>query len=135
MRLTILAAAIVCIGCTVAAAEATNLYDWLGIAPVVVTAKNLGTYGKYAEFHVEACLRGDGQAGERIRVAIRRANRDRDRRLDKEALRFAAGRAYVLLLAPAARRGGGRLRTYELVRGVQGAREIPLEGEAAFLAA
>ena len=34
-----------------------SLYDWMGVAPVIVAAQNHGTYGKYAEFTVEKVYR------------------------------------------------------------------------------
>jgi len=110
-----------------------NLYEWLALAPVVAAGKNLGTYGKYAEFQVDSFLRGDGVSQGVIRVNVRRANRDRNRQVDKEALRFDKGLSYLLLLTPAATRRADALPTFELVRGARGAREIPPEGSETYL--
>ena len=118
-----------------AAAAPPNLYEWLNVAPVVVVAENLGTYGKYTEFRVLSVLRGEQQPEERIRVNVRRANRDRNRNVDKQALRFETGLSYVVLLVPVAVRDPAAPPTFEFVRGVRGAREVPLEGQAAFLGA
>jgi hypothetical protein len=112
-----------------------NLFEWLALAPVVVAGENLGTYGKYAEFQVEGLLRGEGAPQGVIRVNVRRANRDRNRQVDKEALRFDKGLSYLLLLTPVATRKPDALPTFELVRGARGAREIPPEGGETYLAA
>ena len=120
---------------TPSSAAPPNLYEWLNVAPFVIVAENLGTYGKYTEFQVESVLRGDQQEDVRIRVNVRRANRDRNRSVDKQALRFESGLSYVVLLVPVATRDPKALPTFEFVRGVRGAREVPLEGQAAFLGA
>ena len=110
-----------------------NLYEWLALAPVVAAGENLGTYGKYAEFRVDSFLRGEGVSRSVIRVHVRRANRDRNRQVDKEALRFNKGLSYLLLLTPAATRRPDAPPTFELVRGARGAREIPPEGGDTYL--
>ena len=104
-----------------------NLYEWIAVAPVVVAGKNLGTHGKYAEFTVENVYRGE-TAGE-IKVNVRRANRDRDRFLYKHALRFEEGESYLLLLVQVATRDPDGKPTFELIRGVRGARQVPPEGD------
>ncbi len=71
-------------------------------------------------------------AGE-IKVNVRRANRDRDRILYKQPLRFEEGESYVLLLVPLATRDPDGQSTFELIRGVRGAREVPPEGSGPFL--
>jgi HEAT repeat protein len=109
-----------------------NLYEWMAIAPVVVAGENLGTYGKYAEFKVQNVYRGKVASNE-IKVNVRRANRDRDRLVYKEALRFEERTSYVLLLVPIAPRKPDGQATFELIRGVRGAREVPLEGSGPFL--
>jgi hypothetical protein len=120
----------------VSIAAPLNLYEWLAVAPVVVSGENLGTYGKYAEFRIERVLRGDLAPDSTIRVAARRANRDRNRHVDRRALKFDKGLSYVLLLAPAAtRKSAPRPAAFDLVRGPRGAREVPLEGREAFLGA
>src|SRR5262245_40901758 len=79
-----------------------NLYEWLAVAPVVLSAENLGTYGKLAEFRVELTHRGQVATGNVIRVNVRRVNRDRDRMVD-DPLRFDVGAHYLLLVTPAAK--------------------------------
>ncbi len=119
----------------VSVAGSLNLYEWLATAPVVVTGTNVMTYGKYTDFTVDSELRGEMAPGTVFRVNVRRANRDRVRQLDKKALRFDEGRSYVLLLTPAAKQPADAPPTFEFVRGVRGAREIPLEGAAVLLEA
>ena len=104
-----------------------NLYEWIAVAPVIVAGENLGTYGKYAEFAVHNTYRGE--VGQRIRVNVRRTNRDRDKVLFKQPLRFEEGQSYVLLLVGDP---DGR-PTFDLIRGVRGAREVPPEGAGPFL--
>jgi hypothetical protein len=116
-------------------AAPSNLYEWLAIAPVVVVGENLGTYGKQAEFRIDSYLRGTDTGQSLIRVNVRRANRDRNRRIDKDALRFEKGLSYVLLLSPAATRKANATPVYQLVRGARGAREVPPEGGEVYLEA
>ena len=110
-----------------ATGQPLNLYEWLAVAPVVLSAENLGTYGKLAEFRVEAAHRGQAQAGSLIRVNVRRVNRDRDRLVD-EPLRFDEGANYLLLVTPAAKQPADGPQVFEFVRGVRGARPVPSEG-------
>jgi hypothetical protein len=119
-------------GSTVEAAK-RNVYEWLAVAPVVVEGTNLGTYGKYAEFRIDDVLRGEGAVGNVIRVNVRRANRDRNRQVDKDALRFEEQLSYLLLLTPVPTRRADAPPTFEFVRGARGAREVPPEGRDAFL--
>jgi hypothetical protein len=107
--------------------DGRNLFDWSGVAPVVVAGTSLGEDGRTVEFRVARCLRGSVEAGAVLRIDVREANRSRDRMLRPRALRLDAGVDFVLLLEPA---GGNR---YGIVRGVNGARELPLEGREAYL--
>jgi hypothetical protein len=109
-----------------------NLYEWLATAPVIVAGENVGMFGKHAEFRVESVLRGNASAGAVIRVAVRRANRDRNRHVDK-ALKFEKDLSYLLLLAPSAKQKADGPPMFELVRGARGAREVPPEGREAYL--
>lgn len=114
-------------------AAPSNLYEWLATAPVVLAGENLGTYGKYAEFQIEGLYRG--QAAELIFVNIRRTNRDRDRILHKEPLKFEEGQRYLLLLEPIAPGTSEGRPTFGLVRGVRGSRDVPAEGAGPLLEA
>ena len=118
-----------------AAAEARNLYEWLAVAEFVAVGENLGTHGKYTEFRIDRILRGPAFPTERVRVNVRRANRDRDRYVVKEALRFDKGRSYLLLLERTETRDADAPPTFEFVRGARGARELPPEGATAYLEA
>jgi hypothetical protein len=110
-----------------------SLYEWIATAPVVVEAENLGTHGSYAEFRVRTALRGTDPPDSSIRVRHRRANRDRNRAIDKQALKFEKGLSYLLLLTPAPQQS--KQPTYDLVRGPRGGKEIPLEGRDTFFEA
>ena len=113
-----------------------SLFDWMGTAPVIVAAENLDTYGKFSEFRVDHSLRGELPVGQTIRVGIRWANRDRNREINKDPLRFEAGTAYLLLLAPARMKEEDHSKpAFGLVRSVNGARVIPAEGAAPLLEA
>jgi len=113
-----------------------SLYDWMGTAPVIVAAENLDTYGKFSEFRIDQSLRGDLPVGQTIRVGIRWANRDRNRELNKDPLRFEAGTSYLLLLAPASMKDDDHAKpAFGLIRSVNGARVIPAEGAAPLLEA
>lgn len=110
-------------------AEPSNFYEWMAIAPIVATGEIVSDDARWAEFRVEACLRGELPGGAVALVNRRRANRDREN--GTPALEFETGRRYVLLLraAPEAKKSG--LRQFDLVRGTLGAREFPAEGGAA----
>jgi hypothetical protein len=114
-----------------ATTAARDLYDWLGLAPVVALGESLGDNGKYTEVRIERVLRGDPVAQAVVRVDVRAANRDRNRDVDPRALRLDQGTSYVLLLEPTGSRGG--FPTFRLVRGIHGARELPAEGREAFV--
>ena len=111
-------------------ADGRNLFEWTGVAPIVVAGTSLGEDGHHFDFQVTASLRGDFAVGDELRIDVREANRLRDRMLHPKALRLDEGIDYVLLLEVAA--PGGKHR---LVRGVYGARELPLEGREAYLEA
>jgi len=122
-------AAIASLGVDAKADDGRNLFEWSGVAPVIVTGTSLGEDGRYVEFRVASCLRGDVEGRDILDIDVREANRSRDRLVDPRALRLEVGTAYVLLLE---RNASGR---YRLARGVHGARELPLEGREAFLSA
>jgi hypothetical protein len=127
--------ALVLVSGAVSGAESHNLYEWLAVAEVVVVGENLGTHGKYAEFRIDRILRGPDVAMDRVRVNVRRANRDRNREVVREPLKFEKGAAYVLLLERVATRKAAAPPTFEFVRGARGAREVPAEGAPAYLEA
>lgn len=111
-------------------ADGRNLFEWSGVAPIVVTGTSLGEDGHHVDFRVTASLRGDLASGDELRIDVREANRVRDRMMHPKGLKLDEGVDYVLLLETTA--PGGK---YRLVRGVYGARELPLEGREAYLEA
>ena len=110
--------------------DGRNLFEWSGVAPMVVAGTSLGEDGRHFDFRVTASLRGHAAAGDVLRIDVREANRMRDRMLHPKALRLDDGVDYVLLLETSGPEG-----KYRLVRGVNGARELPLEGRDAYLEA
>jgi hypothetical protein len=107
-----------------------NLYDWMGRAPVIVSGRALDASGKSTPVVVERVLRGEVAAGEVLPVMLKRANRQRD--LSEHALKLEEGKSYLFLLRAGPSKRSGET-TYDLVRGVRGAREVPAEGADAFL--
>lgn len=118
-----------------ARAAGENYYEWIAVAPLVVTGESLGQDGKVTEIRVRDVIRGEAAPGQTLRVELRGANRDRDLELHRKPLRLEAGESYVLLLRPATDRKGRSAPAYELVRGVEGARPLPAEGAAALVRA
>lgn len=112
-----------------------NLFEWIAVAPVVVSGRTPGEDGKTTDIHVERVFRGKVLEGDVLSVQLRMANRDRDRLLDPKPLRLLPGKSYVVLLeeAPERKKDGGPL--YRVVRGVRGARELPAEGAGPVIAA
>ena len=109
-----------------------DLFDWSSLAPVVVAGTSLGEDGRHFEFRVTRSLRGGIAPDDVLKIDVREANGTRDRMLYPKPLRLDAGVDYVLLLEPREADGSKR---YRLVRGVTGARELPLEGREAYLEA
>jgi hypothetical protein len=71
--------------------------------------------------------------GQRIRVNLRDANRDRNRDLHHHALKPAEGQSYLMLLEPREVKKVKPAPAFDLARGVEGLRELPAEGRAALL--
>lgn len=107
-----------------------NLFEWSSLAPVVVAGTSIEINRKYVEVRVIESLRGDLAPGDVLRIAVKQANRTRDRMVDPKKLRLQVDSDYLLLLEPNDRSGEP---SYSLVRGVDGARELPLEGREAML--
>ena len=118
------------------AARNFNLYEWAAVAPVIVVGTSLGDNGRYHEITVEETLRGEeGWVGQRFRVNLRDANRDRDRDQHRYSLKLTRGESYLMLLEPRAVKKSRALPTFDLARGVEGVRELPAEGREALLGA
>jgi hypothetical protein len=126
--------ALIVLGASAARAEALNLYEWLGVAPIVVIGREAGLDGRYVLLRAESYLRGP-QAAELLRIDLRQANLERNPEANPRPLRLTEGGAYVALLQPAHGRRHEETTVYRLVRGVHGVREVPGEGRAAFVEA
>jgi len=107
-----------------------NLYEWMATAPVVVGARVQDDDQRISVIEVVQAVRGEVKDGDTILLDVRRANRDRE--LFEPRLKLKAGRTYLMLLKPREKKKGGTL-PYFLVRGIQGAREVPAEGAALYL--
>lgn len=129
------AACALTVGCAALAAAAAplNLYEWIGVAPTIVTAESLGANGRFTEIRILEVLRGERPPDPVVRVDVRRANRERNRNSDSKALRLETGTSYVLLLQRAPSKDKGPMLGFDLMRGVNGARELPAEGSAAYV--
>lgn len=110
-----------------------NLFEWSAVAPIVVAVESLGEDGRYLELRVDETIRGGLPMGVTIDVDLRFANRERDRMLYPKALRLDAGVDYVVLLEPVKSRKDDKVDHFRIVRGVLGARELPLEGREPYL--
>ena len=124
-------AALLCVG-NAGAAE-LNAYEWSAVAPVVVLAENLGIHGKTHEILVDFVLRGEVEVGSVLHLNLRRTNRLRNLNADPKPLKVDIGVTYVWLLELDMRYTRPGKPVYELVRGVRGAREVPAEGQEAYL--
>ena len=123
-RALMLVAMLALLSSPAAADKELNLFDWMGLAPIVVDVEVIDPGGKNAELAVLSVLRGDLNAGQDIFLSIRRTNRTRS--LYADQLELEEGRRYLMLLRPAAKQG--KKPTFDLVRGVEGARLVPSEG-------
>ena len=110
-----------------------GLYEWMATAPIVIAADVVADDGKLVQAITRAAIKGGPKVNAVVLVDQRRANRDRDE--GTAALDLQKGRAYLLLLKASTRRKNEPSPVYDLVRGVSGARALPLEGSAATIAA
>jgi hypothetical protein len=117
------------------AAEEMSFFDWLEIAPTVVSGVAGEQDGKHTRFLVERVLRGEARAGEPLLLDLKYANRHRDYDVDPRPLKLAAGTSYVVLLQNAPPGNRRDLPVYRVARGPRGARELPAEGSQALLEA
>jgi hypothetical protein len=100
-------------------------------AEVVVAGRAIDEVGKNTAVAVERVFRGEVELGEVLQVQVKRANRVRDE--DEIRLKLGANKKYMLLLRPDPPKDPDGEMSYELIRGVYGAREVPREGASAFL--
>lgn len=115
------------LGPSVSRAQPRNFYEWSAVAPVVVSAASLGQDGRYVEVRVLRVFRGDIEPDATLWIDLRQTNRERNRNVTPHALKIDAGLDYLLLLEPGSRYRNG-VRSYRIVRGVRGVRELPAEG-------
>jgi hypothetical protein len=128
-----MAIAVLAVYFNVSPAATRNLFEWSAVAPVVVAAHSLGENGKFVEMRVEHVFRGDIAEGTILNLDLKQANRTRNRNLSPRSLNLDAGVDFLLLLEPSER--SGKRMTYAMVRGVDGARELPAEGFQAIFSA
>jgi hypothetical protein len=117
-----------------ATAAEMNLYDWVGVAPVVIQADVVEKDGKYVRLVASRVFRGDIEEGKDILLNLRKVNRYVD--LDNPPLKLPPGTSYFMLLQPAPPRGKKQAEpAYDLVRGPKGVRRLSAEGAGAVVAA
>jgi hypothetical protein len=130
---SVILAAVLSLGIpSTAEADSLNLFDWTAIAPEIVVIRVLGGEGKLMRVRVERTLRGSIEEGSEILVDERHANKTR---LDTQpTLKLAREDGpVVLLLERSTRKNAKNKPVYLLVRGVDGARALPLEGAEAMV--
>ncbi len=122
--------AVVLLGSGSAFAENRNFYEWSSVARDIVVARVLGEEGRTPIAVAEQVLKGGLAEGDEFLINLRSANKLRMSHRAK--LRLLHGRRYLLLMEP---NPAGRRKwpLYDLVRGVDGARDLPQEGEEALL--
>lgn len=108
-----------------------GLYEWMGVAPVVVAASVVVDDDKYVLVTVDRGIKGGTPRGANLFVDLRGANRDRDPGV--KPLKLDRGNAYLILLEPAKRAAETAYPLFKIARGVDGARALPLEGREATL--
>jgi hypothetical protein len=108
---------------------ALDLYEWMGVSPIVVAADVTADDGKFVIAIVKAPIKGDLAAGSYFEIDQKAANRDREEGV--KALDLLKGRSYLLLLTPSSRGKHELHSVYDLVRGLRGAMPLPVEGSAA----
>lgn len=112
--------------------EPMNHYEWMAVAPIVVGVRSLGENGKWVEVEITHVVRGELQVGQVLNIDLRHTNRNRSRTVHPRGLRLLEGDAYLLLLKPSPE-DPRKKPSYRVVRGVSGARDLPLEGAEAVI--
>jgi hypothetical protein len=106
-----------------------GLYEWMGVAPIVVAADVVADDGKFVRAIAQTAVKGGFAVGGVALVDLRRANRDREP--GTAAADLTKGRSYLLLLKASSRGKSETNPVFDLVRGTRGIRALPLEGSAA----
>ena len=112
---------------------ALGLYDWMATAPIVIAADIVADDLRFVKAVTRQALKGDLAANATVQIDLRQANRDRE--AGTPALDLENGRGYLLLLRPSPRGKKEPLPVFDLVRGIRGAKPLPVEGSAATIAA
>ena len=110
-----------------------GLYEWMGTAPIVIAGDILADDGKFVQATARSSFKGGLSVNAIVLVDLRQTNRDRE--AGTAAIDLAKGRTYLLLLKPSKRAKKEPYPVFDLVRGVRGAKELPLEGSAATITA
>jgi hypothetical protein len=110
-----------------------GLYEWMATAPIVIAADVVADDGRFVRAVSRHTIKGDLPSDAVTLIDQRRANRDRE--MGTPALDLTKGRAYLFLLTASSRGKKEPYPVFDLVRGVQGARELPAEGSAATIQA
>ena len=106
-----------------------GLYDWIGVASIVVAADVVADDSRYVRAIVKTPIRGGLSGGAPFQIDQRKVNREREEGVP--ALELTKGNAYVMLLAPSTRRTKDATPIFDLVRGVRGSMLLRVEGSAA----
>jgi hypothetical protein len=115
------------------AASSMNLHEWMGVAPIVVSATVSGGDGRFPLVTVAQVFRGELDVSTTLQVDLRLANRERGE--TRSPLRLEQGGTYLFLLERASDTPSEGRTRHRLVRGVDGARPVPAEGARALLEA
>jgi hypothetical protein len=110
-----------------------SLYEWMATAPIVIAADILADDGKFVQAVTRAPIKGGLSVDTVVLVDLRQANRDREPGVAASDL--VKGRGYLLLLTASTRGKKEPYQVFDLVRGVKGSKELPVEGSAATIAA
>lgn len=106
-----------------------GLYEWMAVAPTVIAADILADDGKFVRAVTRATIKGGLSVGTVALVDLRQANRDREEGTPRVDL--MKGRTYLVLLKASPRGKSELYPVFDLVRGVGGAKALPLEGSTA----
>jgi len=107
-----------------------GLYEWMGLAPIVVAGDVVSDDGKFTQVVVRETIKGGTPPGTTLLIDVRGANRDREPGV--KALSFDKAVGYLILLRTGPRSSDSK-PVFELVRGTQGVRALPAEGRPATL--
>jgi len=105
----------------------------MATAPLVIVADIVADDARFVRAVTRQPLKGTLVANGTLLVDLRQANRDRE--MGTRALNLEKGRGYLLLLQASPRGKKEPYPVFDLVRGVRGAKPLPVEGSDATIAA